>query len=873
MPVKTVTIQVTALTDAANRNIAATGAYFEKLRQANPVELSVKFDRLQAIAEAKILAKELSQTVHDTVKLDASKGGFLSGLLGAAGAGGKGGSGLLGQLGKLFPTGGSAAGASGMLGLGVGAVPAAGALLVEVTGLVPGLAAATLGVGAFGLLAMPTFQHVTQAISGAYNANQKFSEAALNVDIALKTSHADLVLYNTALAKMPPNLASAARLLGNQSVTWEGLSAAQRNNVVALSQNKAALTSLLPAQKTALTQLLASKTLWDNLTPAQQKLTMGFQNLGTTYSKMVTAMQPDVLKILNSGLKIATGLMPALLPLAKAGGDALSGLADPLPKFLQLSTTTRHDVKTPHGMTEGFTKTLTPFGGLVKQMTALAGPAITAIGDGLGRLAAALGKLLTIMSKKDVVHSINIAFDILSGTISFIGYVIQRIMLRWDQWTAVVDQSRHKISQALDLMRAAFEVTRAWIEKNFVQVIVRFFTSTLPTAFDLWKESVRLVFDVIKTKALDTVLGITVAFGHLPGPLGAPFRAASASIRGELAKIQGDAANAAANINADWDKLHGKTVTLHFAFAGFPGQPPPGLAAGWRVPGYGGGDRHPALLEGGEAVVPKHLTPALAPFLKAHGVPGFAAGGTVGNFVGQFPSAAQIGAGFGAVQNAFNSASAAWAAKAQGAMPATGGGPGVQRWAGVALQALAMLGLPSSALGTVLSQMQTESGGNMLAVNLTDSNAAIGIPSTGLMQVVSPTYAAYGAPRFGYPPPVANMVSENPLANIYAGLNYAIHRYGAGWQGVLGHGHGYDSGGQLLPGATLAINRTGRAESVLGSRAEALLEQLVGLVDELCGLQAQGNAVAAAAPATTGASLGAALGMGARSAAYRNLYP
>lgn len=49
-------------------------------------------------------------------------------------------------------------------------------------------------------------------------------------------------------------------------------------------------------------------------------------------------------------------------------------------------------------------------------------------------------------------------------------------------------------------------------------------------------------------------------------------------------------------------------------------------AEGWRVPGYGGGDRWPALLEGGEAVVPKHLTPAVAPFLKAHGVPGFAAG-------------------------------------------------------------------------------------------------------------------------------------------------------------------------------------------------------------------------------------------------------
>ena len=47
---------------------------------------------------------------------------------------------------------------------------------------------------------------------------------------------------------------------------------------------------------------------------------------------------------------------------------------------------------------------------------------------------------------------------------------------------------------------------------------------------------------------------------------------------------------------------------------------------GWRVPGWGGGDIFPAMLEPGEAVVPKHLVASLAPFLKAHGVPGFAGG-------------------------------------------------------------------------------------------------------------------------------------------------------------------------------------------------------------------------------------------------------
>lgn len=52
---------------------------------------------------------------------------------------------------------------------------------------------------------------------------------------------------------------------------------------------------------------------------------------------------------------------------------------------------------------------------------------------------------------------------------------------------------------------------------------------------------------------------------------------------------------------------------------------------GGLISGFGGGDIAPALLEPGEAVVPKHLVGAVAPFLKAQGVPGFASGGSIGS--------------------------------------------------------------------------------------------------------------------------------------------------------------------------------------------------------------------------------------------------
>lgn len=56
---------------------------------------------------------------------------------------------------------------------------------------------------------------------------------------------------------------------------------------------------------------------------------------------------------------------------------------------------------------------------------------------------------------------------------------------------------------------------------------------------------------------------------------------------------------------------------------------PGGAAAGMLVPGSGSGDTVPAMLEPGEAVVPKRLVPHIASFLGAHGVPGFASGGIV----------------------------------------------------------------------------------------------------------------------------------------------------------------------------------------------------------------------------------------------------
>jgi SLT domain-containing protein/phage-related protein len=138
-------------------------------------------------------------------------------------------------------------------------------------------------------------------------------------------------------------------------------------------------------------------------------------------------------------------------------------------------------------------------------------------------------------------------------------------------------------------------------------------------------------------------------------------------------------------------------------------------------------------------------------------------------------------------------------------------GRGVEQWLDITRIALMLNNLPDSLAGQVLYQMRTESGGNPNAINLTDINAQMGDPSRGLMQVIGSTFAAYHIPGTS-----GNIY--DPLANIAAAINYAKHVYGpslmSGGMGI-GSGHGYDSGGWLPPGLTLAYNLTGSPELVL----------------------------------------------------------
>ncbi|MBF6340177.1 transglycosylase SLT domain-containing protein [Nocardia abscessus] len=92
-------------------------------------------------------------------------------------------------------------------------------------------------------------------------------------------------------------------------------------------------------------------------------------------------------------------------------------------------------------------------------------------------------------------------------------------------------------------------------------------------------------------------------------------------------------------------------------------------------------------------------------------------------------------------------------------------------WIRQSLDIMRAHNIPGSYEG-IHRNIMRESGGNPRAINLSDSNAAKGTPSKGLLQVIDPTFNAYHVDGTAFD-------IWDPVANITAACNYAAHRYGS----------------------------------------------------------------------------------------------
>lgn len=157
----------------------------------------------------------------------------------------------------------------------------------------------------------------------------------------------------------------------------------------------------------------------------------GVLQLHDEYVKLSNAFQPQVFKIFNDLLRVANTLLPHITPFADAFATSLDGLLKNAGKFAGSNA----------------------FKQWLEQFQRLTGPSLTAIGVGIGHLVVSFGKLMTVMSAKDVVNAINIAFSILNGTLIAVTEFVKLTMHAWDMMTSAFTIGRHEIAGVFDQLR------------------------------------------------------------------------------------------------------------------------------------------------------------------------------------------------------------------------------------------------------------------------------------------------------------------------------------------------------------------------------------------------------------------------------------
>jgi hypothetical protein len=308
--VKTVSVRLsTSGAEDTKLKIDRVAARADELGKMDPT-IKVQVDTAAASVKLALLRAELRRTAMGD--LGGGKGGGKFTF-------GQGASGFFGAIQK---------GLASILNMGPVAVPilaAIGGAIVVIVGylgsLVSELAAAGIGLAAFGALAIPTFTKIlagVQAVSGA----------------------ADATARSQAWAAIPK--------------------------------------ALQPSVKAGL-------------------------DLKSTFDKLVGAMQPQVVRIFGEALKGIKNILPTVLPLARSVGNAIEGL---LKGFGQFS-------KSPG------------FKAFMAQMQQLAGPAVTAIGQGLGQVAVALGQFLQSATSPQGIVILRGAFKLLVWSIEAVSWTMR----------------------------------------------------------------------------------------------------------------------------------------------------------------------------------------------------------------------------------------------------------------------------------------------------------------------------------------------------------------------------------------------------------------------------------------------------------------
>ena len=449
-----------------------------------------------------------------------------------------------------------------------------------------------------------------------------------------------------------------------------------------------------------------------------------------------------------------------------------------------------------------------------------------------------------------------------------------------------------------------------------------FFTSTLPAPFKTfwsWVQGWGGDIDTLFTKTLpgffsDAVSDIGKAWSGLESAVAGPVNTVINDVLNPLIGAF-DTITKALGLGSPIPKLSS------IGGGGSGGKQTSKARHGMKVPGWGGGDIFPALLEPGETVVSKEKSKEYAWLFKSMGVPGYAQGGVIPGPLGHVVSDATHAIGSvvsGAIDvgkilaaivtgnsTALTNALGSLAGKGTGATGILGeilgklphvivtdmvdyimgsgvgkggagvsgggsmGGPvaaGVAQAQAYAKSRLGAFGWGASAMSSLIPLWDDESGWNRLADN--PSSGAYGIPQ------------ALPASKMGA---AANPPTSSAAAQINWGLPYIQAVYGSP-AGALQHEnayHWYGNGGVIPEPVTGFGQRSGRVyrfgergpETVVPGGGSDLAKEIRALRADFNSLTKEHIAVSRAVPRATGEHVGDAIGGAAHAASFRNRFP
>lgn len=371
--------------------------------------------------------------------------------------------------------------------------------------------------------------------------------------------------------------------------------------------------------------------LWGKGGPASAGLAKGLGAIATGFGDLFKALEPavkpagQILQVLGQAIgdlggplgEVLAALLQSLAPVLQALLPGFKSLADAL--GTGLATAVR-----------GLAPVLVPLAHALSSIVQAAAPLLPVLGTLIGQVGQALAPLMLALAPIISQVATLLAQEMQDGLTQVMTAVIQ-ILPPLAQLavslTPLISLVLRIISGLLDLettligpvvtalatvVGAVVGLVAHWRTAfNAIGAAVTWFWHNIVSP--LWDSWISPVFDLI-------MAGIDIFKGHWSDAWKEIGDAAKAPVNFLIGTIYDD------GIRRFWDDVVG---AIGLGSLKLPLVPK--LAAGGRIPGYGGGDVHPALLEAGETVVDKDTSRTLAPVFAAAGVPGYSLGGIIGN--------------------------------------------------------------------------------------------------------------------------------------------------------------------------------------------------------------------------------------------------